>query len=32
VHVKSLDGQETRALLTARTFLVEKVTAIENSL
>lgn len=32
VHVKSLDSQETRALLTARTFLVEKVTATENSL
>ena len=32
VHVKSLDAQETRALLTARTFLVEKVTATENSL
>jgi transposase len=32
VHVKSLDAQETRALLTARTFLVEKMTATENSL
>ena len=32
VHVKSLDAQETRALLTARGFLVEKVTATENSL
>ena len=32
VHVKSLDAQETRALLTVRTFLVEKVTATENSL
>ena len=32
VHVKSLDAQETRALLTARTFLVEKVKATENSL
>lgn len=32
VHGKSLDAQETRALLTARTFLVEKVTATENSL
>jgi transposase len=32
VHVKSLDAQETRALLTARTFLVEKVTATENAL
>jgi transposase len=32
VHVKSLDAQETRALLTARAFLVEKVTATENSL
>ena len=32
VHVKSLDAQETRALLTARTFLIEKVTAAENSL
>lgn len=32
VHVKSLDAQETRALLTAHTFLVEKVTATENSL
>jgi transposase len=32
VHVKSLDAQETRALLTAREFLVEKVTATENSL
>lgn len=32
VHVKSLDAQETRALLTTRTFLVEKVTATENSL
>ena len=31
VHVKSLDAQETRALLTARTFLVEKVTATEIS-
>jgi transposase len=30
--VKSLDAQETRALLTARAFLVEKVTATENSL
>ena len=32
VHVKSLDAQETRAMLTARTFLIEKVTAAENSL
>ncbi len=32
IHVKSLDAQETRALLTARGFLVEKVTATENSL
>lgn len=32
VHLKSLDAQETRALLTARSFLVEKVTATENSL
>lgn len=32
VHVKSLDAQETRALLTTRVFLVEKVTATENSL
>lgn len=32
VHVKSLDVQETRALLTARAFLVEKITATENSL
>ena len=32
VHVKSLDAQETRAFLTVRTFLVEKVTATENSL
>jgi len=32
VNVKSLDAQETRALLTARGFLVEKVTATENSL
>lgn len=32
VHVKSLDAQETRALLTMRAFLVEKVTATENSL
>lgn len=32
VHVKSLDAQETRALLTARAFLVEKVTATETSL
>lgn len=32
VHVKSLDAQETRALLTTREFLVEKVTATENSL
>ena len=31
-HVKSLDAQETRALLTARAFLVEKITATENSL
>lgn len=31
VHVKSLDAQETRALLTARTFLVEMVRATENS-
>ncbi|GMG85675.1 hypothetical protein LNKW23_49040 [Paralimibaculum aggregatum] len=30
VHVRSLDARETRALLTARTFLVEKVTATEN--
>lgn len=32
VHVKTLDAQEARALLTARSFLVEKVTAMENSL
>lgn len=32
VHVKSMDAQETRALLTMRAFLVEKVTATENSL
>lgn len=32
VHVKSLDAQETRALLTARTFLIEKIGATENSL
>lgn len=32
VHVKSLDAQETRALLTARAFLVEKITATEDSL
>ena len=32
MHVKSLDAQETRALLTARAFLVEKVTATESSL
>ena len=32
VHVKSLDAQETRAFLTMRAFLVEKVTATENSL
>ncbi len=32
VHVKSLDAQETRALLTARAFLVEKITATEHSL
>ena len=31
-HVKSLDAQETRALLTARTFLIEKIGATENSL
>jgi transposase len=32
VHVKSLDAQEARALLTARAFLVEKITTTENSL
>lgn len=32
VHVKSLDAQETRAPLTARTFPVETVVATENSL
>jgi transposase len=32
VHVKSLDAQETRALLTTRTFLVEKVRATKTSL
>ncbi len=32
VHVKSLDAQETRALLTTRTFLIEKIGATENSL
>lgn len=32
VHVKSLDAQETRALLNARAFLVEKIRATENSL
>lgn len=32
VHVKSLDAQEARAFLTARAFLVEKITATENSL
>ncbi|MEL6646041.1 MAG: IS110 family transposase [Pseudomonadota bacterium] len=32
VHVKSLDAQETRALLNARTFLVEKIVASETSL
>lgn len=32
VHVTSLDAQETRALLTPRTCLVEKVTATENAL
>ena len=32
VHGKLLYAQETRALLTARTLLIEKVTATENSL
>ena len=32
VHVKSLDAQETRALLTTRAFLIEKIGATENSL
>jgi transposase len=31
VHVKTLPAQETRALLGARAFLVDKVTATENS-
>lgn len=32
VHVKTADAQETRALLNARRFIVDKVTGIENSM
>ena len=32
VHVKAPSAQETRALLNARQFLVDKVTGIENSM
>jgi transposase len=32
VHVKTPDAQETRALLNARQFMVDKLTAIENSM
>lgn len=32
VHVKTLSAQETRALLNARQFLVDKLTGIENSI
>jgi transposase len=32
VHVKALSAQETRALLNARQFVVDKVTGIENSM
>lgn len=32
VHVKAASAQETRALLNARQFMVDKVTALENSM
>ena len=32
VHVKTLDARETRTVLTARQFLVDKLTAIENTM